>query len=116
MYNDLAFAPFGEPYAQVGSTDVSFTGQNQDTVSNLYDFMYREYGIQGRWPSPDPAGTATANPADPQSWNRYAYALNNPLLFVDPLGLDDCLLGGETEDTEANNASDCNNDGGTWIT
>src|SRR5262249_30044877 len=38
----------------------------------------------------DPAGLASANPANPQSWNRYAYALNNPLTLVDPLGLDPC--------------------------
>ncbi len=89
MYNDLAYAPFGEPYAQSGSTgvtDVSFAGNNGDTVANLYDAQFREYGIQGRWPSPDPAGMAAANPANPQSWNRYAYVMNNPLGLVDPLG------------------------------
>src|SRR5207253_1412773 len=73
MYYDGAYAPFGEPYAQTGSTDLSFTGQNQDTVSNLYDFPAREYGIQGRWASPDPAGLAAVDPESPQSWNRYAY-------------------------------------------
>jgi RHS repeat-associated protein len=40
----------------------------------LYDFLYREHSpVQGRWLSPDPAGMAAANPADPQTWNRYAY-------------------------------------------
>jgi RHS repeat-associated protein len=87
MYSDVAYAPFGEPYAQTGSTDLSFTGQTQDTASNLYDFPAREYGIQGRWPSPDPAGLAATDLTDPQSWNRYAYVLNNPLTYVDPLGL-----------------------------
>jgi len=91
MYNDLAYAPFGEQYAQAGSTGVtgtSFAGMNEDTATNLYDAQFREYGIQGRWASPDPAGIAAANPANPQSWNRYAYALNMPLLFIDPFGLD----------------------------
>lgn len=53
MYNDLAFAPFGEVYAnsdRTGTTDISFAGNNGDTTTNLYDAMYREYGIQGRWP------------------------------------------------------------------
>ena len=37
------------------------------------------YGdIVGRWPSPDPAGLAAANPLNPQSWNRYAYVMKNP--------------------------------------
>ena len=88
MYSDTAYAPFGEPYAQAGATDLSFTGQNQDTVSNLYDFPAREYGIQSRWPSPDPAGLAAVDTTNPQSWNRYAYVLNSPLNYVDPSGLD----------------------------
>jgi RHS repeat-associated protein len=67
--------------------NTSFAGNNGDTTTNLYDAYFREYGIQGSWPSPDPAGMAAANPANPQSWNRYAYALNNPLLFIDSLGL-----------------------------
>src|ERR1700730_1856538 len=87
MSYDGAYAPFGEPYAQAGTSDLSFTGQNQDTVGGLYDFPAREYSIQGRWPSPDPAGLAAVDPTNPQSWNRYTYVLNNPLALVDPLGL-----------------------------
>ena len=90
MYNDLAYAPFGEQYAAAGTTGVtntSFARSNEDTVSNLYDAYFREYGIQGRWPSPDPAGIAAANPLNPQSWNRYAYAFNNPEILIDPSGL-----------------------------
>jgi RHS repeat-associated protein len=96
MYYDGAYAPFGEPYAQTGTSDLSFTGMNQDTVSALYDFPAREYGIQGRWPSPDPAGTAAADLTNPQSWNRYAYVLNSPLLFTDPSGMGTC--DGTTQD------------------
>jgi RHS repeat-associated protein len=87
MYFDTAYAPFGEPYATSGTADPSFTGQRQDTVAGLYDFPAREYSIQGRWPSPDPAGLAAVDPSNPQSWNRYAYVFNNPLLLVDPTGL-----------------------------
>jgi len=36
--------------------------------------------------SPDPL-MASANVADPQSWNRYVYVGNNPLRYNDPLGL-----------------------------
>jgi RHS repeat-associated protein len=92
MYYDGAYAPFGEPYAQTGTTDLSFTGMNQDTVANLYDFPAREYGTQGRWPLPDPSGISSVSLSNPQTLNRYAYVMNNPLSLADPLGLhaDDC--------------------------
>ena len=92
IYYDGAYAPFGESYAETGSADRSFTGMNQDTVSALYDFPAREYGIQGRWPSPDPAGMSAVDPSDPQTWNRYAYVRNSPLAVVDPTGLFECPI------------------------
>jgi RHS repeat-associated protein len=85
---DTAYAPFGETYAQSGTPDISFTGQNADTSSSLYDFLFREYSNQGRWPAPDPAGLGAVDPSNPQSWNRYSYVLNGPLNLIDPLGLD----------------------------
>ena len=96
VLSTAAYAPFGETYAQSGTSDLSFTGQNQDTVSGDYDFLFREYSTQGRWPSPDPAGLSAVNPTDPQSWNRYAYVRGNPLALIDPLGLtsgNDCNRG-----------------------
>lgn len=89
-----AYAPFGETYAQSGTANPSFTGQNSDTASGDYDFLYREYSTQGRWPSPDPARTTAVNPMAPQSWNRYAYVRNNPVSLVDPVGLD-CIYANE---------------------
>lgn len=82
MYYDGAYAPFGEVYAQTGTADLSFTGMNQDTVPNLYDFPARELNdIHGRWPSPDPASMKSVKLGDPQSWDRYAYVGNDPALF-----------------------------------
>jgi RHS repeat-associated protein len=95
MYSDAAYAPFGEPYAQTGNSDLSFTGMNQDTAANLYDFPMREYGIQGRWPSPDPSGLSAVSKKDPQTWNRYAYVRNSPLISVDPQGLKPGLVCGD---------------------
>jgi len=87
-YYDGAYAPYGESYAEWGTTDHQFTGQREDTVGDLYDFPFREYHpTQGRWLSPDPAGLAAADPTNPQSLNRYAYVLNRPTGLVDPLGL-----------------------------
>jgi RHS repeat-associated protein len=89
LYSSSAYAPFGEQYAVSGTADASFTGQNSDTTSTLYDFTFREHSpSQGRWLSPDPSGLAAVSLANPQSWNRYAYVLSNPLALVDPLGLD----------------------------
>ncbi len=87
IYADVAYAPFGESYAASGNTDLSFTGQNQDTVSGLYDFPAREYSpTQGRWVSPDPLGIGAVKITNPRSWNRYAYTLNDPLSLIDPNG------------------------------
>src|SRR5271157_2730664 len=56
--------------------------------SDLFLTPARSYGSRlGRWMSPDPAGLAAVNPADPQSWNRYAYVRNNPTSLTDPSGL-----------------------------
>ena len=88
VYSDSAYAPFGEQYAASGTADASYTGQNSDTTSSLYDFTFREHSpSQGRWTVPDPLGTGAVDPTNPQTWNRYAYVNNNPLAFIDPLGL-----------------------------
>lgn len=96
MYSSTAYGPYAEPYAQAGTTDLSFTGQDQDTVSGMYDFRDRKYNpVQGRWLSPDPMGLGAVDPTSPQSWNRYAYVNNNPLAMVDPFGDDGCYSMGD---------------------
>jgi hypothetical protein len=37
------------------------------------------------------ADTIVPNPADPQSLNRYAYGLNNPVKYTDPSGHAECI-------------------------
>jgi hypothetical protein len=52
----------------------------------------------GRFVSPDPVlGDIDA----PQSWNRYAYALNTPLFYVDPFGLESMQSGAKKDDCPA---------------
>lgn len=63
-----------------------FTGQIRDTETNLDYYGARYYNSQhGRFTSVDPEN-AGADPSDPQSWNGYAYARNNPLKYSDPDG------------------------------
>jgi RHS repeat-associated protein len=118
VLSTTAYAPFGETYAQSGTADLSFTGQNSDTVPGDYDFLYREYSTQGRWASPDPAGLAAVSLDNPQSWNRYAYVLNNPLSAVDPLGLV-CVWSDGSYDAADDPMSGlqmlCDGLGGAWI-
>ncbi len=86
---DEAYGPYGATYAGIGPA--AFTGKQVDTPDALYDFPFRfSSPALKRWLSPDPAGLAAVNPADPQTWNAYAYAANQPLASLDPLGLQQC--------------------------
>jgi RHS repeat-associated protein len=90
MAYDTAYSPYGQYYANAGSssTDLDFTGQFQDTMTGLFDFQAREYDPdQGRWIAPDPAGLRAVDPSQPQTWNRYGYVVNNPVALTDPMGL-----------------------------
>lgn len=77
-----------------------FTGKERDAESGNDYFEARYNGSSmGRMLSPDPVGGDMTNP---QSLNKYAYALNNPLRFTDPTGLyvckdgQDCSAFGQT--------------------
>jgi len=93
------YAPFGEELVTTNRTTSlgyvtdtvteKFTGKERDAETSL-DFFEARYmsSAQGRFTSPDPAGLLAAKPANPQSWNLYAYAMNNPLSNTDPSGKD----------------------------
>jgi hypothetical protein len=51
---------------------------------------------------------------NPQSWNRYAYVLNNPLRLVDPLGLACVVLNGDDTLSEIY-PGDCRDDEGYFV-
>jgi RHS repeat-associated protein len=90
------FYPFGQEQSSTSDPNhYKFTGKERDTESGLDYFGARYYGSSmGRFMSPDPL-LNSGRPDNPQTWNRYAYALNNPLTTVDPTGLynldSDCL-------------------------
>jgi RHS repeat-associated protein len=74
----------GFPWKVTGAAE--FTGKERDGETGLDYFGARYYsGAQGRFTSPDNFLNDTTA-LDPQRWNLYAYARNNPLRYVDPNG------------------------------
>jgi RHS repeat-associated protein len=96
------FLPFGEERTTIAQhmargfdreEPLRFTGHERDfdnsqpnDSSSYLDYMHaRYYGAEaGRFLSVDPV---LGNLLLPQSWNRYAYVLNNPIRYTDPTGL-----------------------------
>lgn len=95
------------------------SAKERDAETGL-DFFEARYmsSAQGRFTSPDPSGLLSAKPADPQSWNLYAYVRNNPLVLIDPNGLD-CVNATDSQGGFAvnhdTNSGDCGKGGGTWV-
>jgi RHS repeat-associated protein len=66
---------------------IEFTGKERDAETGLDYFGARYFSAaQGRFTSPDPVYFQQEMLADPQRFNLYAYARNNPLKFTDPSG------------------------------
>ena len=72
-----------------GATDTNrqkYGLTERDDTSGLDHTWWRKYEHRsGRWTSPDPLRGTIGNP---QSFNGYSYAANDPVNFVDPSGLD----------------------------
>jgi RHS repeat-associated protein len=84
------YLPFGEEWqpATPGGPLPSqrFTGQQRDTEEGHDNFNARSYQVRtGRFSAVDPVFVGAV--ANPQGWNRYRYAANNPLKFTDPTGM-----------------------------
>ncbi|MCI0620234.1 MAG: hypothetical protein L0387_00915 [Acidobacteria bacterium] len=79
--------PFGEVWYETGTASKwKFTSYERDTESGLDYAIFRYDSTRiGRFVSPDPLAGRLTNP---QSLNRYAYVLNDPVNSSDPLGLD----------------------------
>ena len=66
-----------------------FTGKERDAETGLNYFGARYMSAAyGRFTSPDPIFITRQRIGDPQQWNSFNYARNNPFLFVDPDGRD----------------------------
>ena len=84
------YLPFGAartiPNSPILGTDFTYTGQRKldDGMGGVMDYKARFYSpALGRFQQPD---TIIPNAANPQSWNRFSYVRNNPILFNDPTG------------------------------
>lgn len=77
----VAFAPGSQPALFLGR---GYTGHEHLTWFGLINMNARLYDpALGRFLSPDPY---VQMPDFTQNFNRYSYALNNPLIYVDPNG------------------------------
>lgn len=74
-------------YSSADSIRQKFTGYERDDESGL-DFAQARYfnSSLGRFMSVDPF-RGSSRVGNPQTFNSYLYTLNNPINFVDPLGL-----------------------------
>lgn len=79
--------PFGEdvtPPPPITAERLRFATMERDPEGQRYYDHARSHSFGlARFMSPDKLGGKIT---DPQSWNRYAYARNNPLKYVDPDG------------------------------
>lgn len=94
------YLPFGEElssvvglrsssqgYSAADAVRQKFTQKERDIETGLDYFGARYYSsTQGRFTGADPL-LSSGKEEDPQSWNRYAYCLNNPLALTDATGL-----------------------------
>jgi RHS repeat-associated protein len=88
-----AYYPFGAeidlfPH-EAPEEAMKFTGHERDIVAgdgHTLDYMHARYynGLTGRLLSADPK---LGDPQQLQSWNRYGYVDNNPLIHTDPDGM-----------------------------
>ncbi|MGC1123365.1 MAG: RHS repeat-associated core domain-containing protein, partial [Candidatus Methanofastidiosia archaeon] len=81
---EIMYEPFGE---QLNETDERYTYNGKELdETGLYYYGARYYDpVIGRFTSRDPL---TGKKESPQTLNRYAYCLNNPLKYTDPTGTD----------------------------
>jgi RHS repeat-associated protein len=87
---EIRYKAWGESRYATGATPTTmqYTGQRHESGLGGPEGLYY-YGA--RWYDPAvgrfvQADTVVSNPGNPQSFNRYSYVLNNPLLYIDPSG------------------------------
>lgn len=84
---DANYRTAGLKYGVADEVRQKFTGYQKDTETGLDFAEARMYNNQhGRFTAVDPL-LASGKSANPQTFNRFVYVLNNPLRLIDPSGL-----------------------------
>jgi RHS repeat-associated protein len=82
------YYPYGEEVASTSNDTYKFGQLYRDGDTGLDNAVHRCYAAGlGRFLTADPLRQAAAQPANPATWNLYAYSLNDPINLVDPAGL-----------------------------
>jgi RHS repeat-associated protein len=91
---DHDYLPFGiEAPTPTVADRRAFAGNERDQETGLDYLGARYYASQtGRFTTQDPMTVDGLRIVNPQRWNRFVYAVNNPLKYVDPNGLDALLI------------------------
>lgn len=110
LADDNDYQSFGTLYHNYGSSPSDnhylYTGDESDSETSSDYAMFRNLGTTlGRFNRPDPYD-GSYDATNPQSLNRYAYVLNNPIIGRDPLGLCDDGDDGDTADGDGGDNSD----------
>ncbi len=83
--------PWGDAQTTASGSDYDsyhFAMLDYDSETGTDHAEFRQYSsTPGSWMRPDPY-YGSYDPSNPQSFNRYVYAMDSPLSYVDPLGLD----------------------------
>ncbi|HEX6715743.1 MAG TPA: RHS repeat-associated core domain-containing protein [Pyrinomonadaceae bacterium] len=138
------YLPFGEElFPGVGGRSTTqgytadgirqqFTSKERDIETGLDYFGARYFAsTQGRFTSPDPFSIIQLRQrasndektrsafmqfiGDPRRWNRFAYAINSPLVFTDKTGLDIMVIENHATGGRPGHSSDSNPMGHTAI-
>ena len=102
------YTPYGNSIASLGNPPdgPGYTGHVNDPETGLVYMQARYYQPVGRFLSPDPVGPVAGNI---YSFNRYAYADDNPIMHIDPDGRkttctdNHCIITADTYNAQKSN-------------
>ena len=99
----MSYLPYGIEQTSTPNGQVKFGTYLRDGNSSTLGADYADQRYYnpwfGRFNTPDPSGMSAVDPANPISWNMYAYVNGDPVNGLDPSGLCDVVMGGITQNS-----------------